>query len=181
MDDPTERPIPDSPSLEADPHAPPDLVAFKQAFRRHASGVGVVTSRRTNGTPVGFTATSLASLAAVPPLATFNIARSASTWPAIVENDYVIIHMLGIRNRPLAEKLAGPVEQRFVGDHWRPGPHDLPVLNNVTSWMLGRIVERVFVHTSAVVVVQIESGVLGNDDEALLYHDRTYRALGPGV
>jgi len=58
------------------------------------------------------------------------------------------------------------------------GPYGLPVLNNVTSWMVGRIVERVTVHNAAVVVVQIEGGGLGEDDDPLIYHERRYRALG---
>lgn len=166
------------PPLDGDPHAPVDLAAFKHAFRRHASGVAVITSTRVDGTPVGFTATSLASLSAVPPLATFNVARSASAWPAIVENDRVVIHMLGERNRAVAEQMSGPNEQRFAGDHWHRGPHGLPVLNDVTSWMVGRIIERVPVHNNAVVVVQIEEGGMGEDDLALLYHERTYRVPG---
>jgi len=160
---------------------PPDLAAFKRAFRRHAAGVAAITSLKADGTPVGFTATSLASLAAVPPLATFNMARTASAWPAIMENDHVIIHMLGVRNRALAEKLSGPAEQRFVGDHWEPGPYGIPVLRGVTTWMVGRIIERVSVHNNAVVVVQIEGGGMGEDDEALLYHERTYRAPGTAI
>jgi flavin reductase (DIM6/NTAB) family NADH-FMN oxidoreductase RutF len=160
---------------------PADLAAFKRAFRRHAAGVAAITSLNADGTPVGFTATSLASLSAVPPLATFNMARTASSWPAIARNDHVIIHMLGVRNRWLAEKLSGPADQRFVGDHWHPGPYGIPVLENVTSWMVARIIERVSVHNNAVVVVQIEGGGLGEDDEALLYHERTYRAPGTTV
>lgn len=54
------------------------ITAFKQAFRRHAAGVAIITARGPEGRPVGFTATSLASLAATPPLATFNMARTAS-------------------------------------------------------------------------------------------------------
>lgn len=180
-DHPAASPLPDAVPVENDPHAPADLTAFKHAFRRHAAGVAAITSRRANGTPVGFTATSLASLAAVPPLATFNMARSASSWPAMVENDHVIIHMLGVRNRALAEKLAGPHDERFQGTHWRAGPYDLPLLNDVTSWMVGRIIDRLFLHTSAVVVVQVEGGGLGEDDEALLYHERMFRAPGTSV
>ena len=172
------RDLPAPPALDTDPHAPGDLAAFKNAFRRHAAGVAVVTALDAQGLPVGFTATSLASMSAVPPLATFNMARSASSWPAVNETDRVIIHLLGLRNRALAERLAGPNTERFVGDHWRVGPYGLPVLNNVTSWMIGRIVERVSVHNAAVVVVQIEGGGLGEDDEALIYHERQYRALG---
>ncbi|TFD51605.1 flavin reductase [Cryobacterium frigoriphilum] len=163
------------PPLEADPNAPVDLAAFKHAFRRHAAGVAIVTSRRSDGTLVGFTATSLASLSAVPPLATFNMARTASAWPAILENDHVIIHMLGARNRGVAEIMSGPREHRFEGGHWHPGPYGIPVINDVTSWMVGRIIERVSVHNNAVVVVQIEEGGMGADDEALLYHERSYR------
>ena len=55
---------------------------------------------------------------------------------------------------------------RFDGDHWYPGPHGLPIIKDVTSWMIGRIVERFPVHNNAVVVVQIEQGELGDDDSA---------------
>jgi flavin reductase (DIM6/NTAB) family NADH-FMN oxidoreductase RutF len=152
----------------------PDLSAFRQAFRRHAAGVAIVTAQTADGTPVGFTATSLASLAAVPPLATFNMALSASSWPAILETDRVVIHMLGVRNKGVAEILSADNSQRFLGDHWHRGPYGLPVINDVTSWMVGRIVERFPVHNSAVVVVQIEQGELGEPDEPLLYHERRY-------
>lgn len=153
---------------------PDDLTAFKQAFRRHAAGVSIITALDGAGRPVGFTATSLASLAAVPPLATFNMARSASSWPAIAETDRVVIHMLGVHNRGVAQKLSGEQSDRFVGDHWHVGPHGLPVLNDVTAWMVGRIEERLTVHNNAIVVVQIEEGEVGDDDRPLLYHERQY-------
>ena len=152
----------------------PDLDAFKAAFRRHAAGVAVITARDAAGVPVGFTATSLASLAAVPPLATFNMARSASSWPAIAATERVAIHMLGARNRGLAQIMSGDHAARFIGDHWREGENGLPILDGVTTWMSGRIIERLSVHNSAVVVVQIEGGEIGPDDEPLIYHERRY-------
>lgn len=155
-----------------------DVTAFKQAFRRHASGVAIVTALEPDGTPAGFTATSLASLAAVPPLASFNMARTASAWRAVAEGERVAIHMLGSRNRALAELMAADHTLRFVGDHWAPGPHGLPILTGVTGWMIGRILQRVAVHNSAVVIVQIEDGALGDEDEALLYHERGFMKPG---
>jgi flavin reductase (DIM6/NTAB) family NADH-FMN oxidoreductase RutF len=166
------REVPPSDVPPSDPT--PDLSAFRQAFRRHAAGVAIVTALTPDGEPVGFTATSLASLAAVPPLATFNMALSASSWPAIAETERVVIHMLGARNKPTAEILAADNSRRFVGDHWYRGPHGLPVIKDATAWMVGRIVERVAVHNSAVVVVQIEGGELGAEDAPLLYHERRY-------
>lgn len=152
----------------------PDLAAFRQAFRRHAAGVAIITAQTSAGEPVGFTATSLASLAAVPPLATFNMARSASSWPAISETERVVIHMLGARNKGVAEILSADNSRRFVGDHWHRGPHGLPIIKDVTTWMVARIVDRFPVHNSAVIVVQIEEGELGPEDAPLLYHERRY-------
>ncbi|WP_423924200.1 flavin reductase family protein [Frigoribacterium sp. 2-23] len=150
------------------------MSAFKHAFRRHAAGVAIVTLRSPEGGPVGFTATSLASLAAVPPLATFNMARTASSWPAVESTEHVIVHLLGLGNRELAQRMAGPAALRFAADDWTEGPHGVPLLTGVTAWMSGRIIERVPVHNNAVVVIEIEDGGVGPDDDALLYHDRRY-------
>lgn len=132
-----------------------------------------------DGTPAGFTATSLASLAAHPPLATFNMARIASAWPAIESTERVIIHLLGVRNQAVAHRLSGPHADRFTGDHWRAGPHGLPLLNDVTAWMVGRIIERVPVADAAIVAVEIEQGALGGPDDALIYHERRYTRPEP--
>src|ERR1700710_1710212 len=166
-----------------EPHevAVDDLDAFKRVFRRHAAGVAAVTALDASGKPVGFTATSLASLAAVPPLATFNMAQIASAYAAMTVGNHVAIHTLGPRTRHLAQKLAADNAVRFEGDHWTPGPYGVPILEGVTSWMLGKIIEVHPVHNNAVIVVQIETGALGPEDEALLYHERTYRSPGEVV
>jgi flavin reductase (DIM6/NTAB) family NADH-FMN oxidoreductase RutF len=157
----------------------PGRDAFIQAFRRHAAGVAAVTSLVPDGRPVGFTATSLASLAATPPLATFNMARVSSAWPAMTVGNRVVIHMLGPRTRHLAERMAGDHDVRFAGEHWHAGPHSLPILDGVTAWMVGTIIDVHEVHESAVIVVRVEDGELGEHDEALLYHERQY--LRPGT
>lgn len=158
----------------SEPPVVDDLSAFTAAFRRLAAGVSVITALDPDGTPRGFTATSVASLAAVPPMATFNMARIASAWPAIERTDRVILHILGARNAGLARTMSGPHDERFAGDHWAAGPHGLPLLSGVPAWMVGRIVARTPVEDNAVVVVRIEDGALGDEDDALVYHERGY-------
>ena len=155
-----------------------DIEAFKQTFRRHAAGVAVVTTLLPDGSPAGFTATSLASLAAVPPLATFNMAQVSSAWPAMTEGNRVVIHTLGPRSRHHAQRMAADRNLRFAGGHFADGPHGIPVLTDATAWMLGRILEVHPVHGNAVVIVQIEDGALGEPDDALLYHERAYMKPG---
>lgn len=155
-------------------HASDAIAAFKHAFRRHAAGVAIVTTRLPDGSPAGFTATSLASLAAVPPLATFNMAQISSAWPGMTVGNHVAIHMLGPHSRHHAERMAADRELRFATDGWAVGPYGVPILDGVTAWMLGRILDVHPVHSNAVVVVEIEDGKLGQEDEALLYHERHY-------
>jgi len=150
------------------------LEALKSAFRRHAAGVAVITSVTPDGHPVGFTATSLASLAAVPPLATFNMAQTSSSWPAITVGNQVAIHMLGPRSRHLAEKMAADHSLRFAEDNWTTTDKGVPLLAGATATVVGHIVDVHPVHNNAVVVIQINHGILGDEDEALLYHERTY-------
>jgi len=158
-----------------------DQEAFRLAFRRLAAGVSVVTALTPQGDPVGFTATSLASLSSDPPLATFNTARSSSSWAAIEQTEHVLIHILGARNRAAAHTMSLDAQLRFRGEHWAPGALGLPQLKDVPAWMLGRVVGRYPVEESAVVVVRIEDGAFGEPDEPLLYHQRQYWRPGPAI
>jgi flavin reductase (DIM6/NTAB) family NADH-FMN oxidoreductase RutF len=114
-------------------------------------------------------------------MATFNMAQIASAWPAMTVGNRVVIHMLSPRTRAAAERMAADHRVRFDGDHWHPGPFDLPVIDGATAWIVARIVEVHPVHSNAVVVVEIESGELGEPEEALLYHERAYRIPGSVV
>lgn len=151
---------------------------LKAAFRRHASGVSVITLLGTEGQPVGFTATSITSLGTNPPLASFNVARGSSTWPHLKAAKYVAIHTLGARNLNLAQRMATDHTQRFVPQDWIIGPQGLPVFPAATSALIARVREIHDVENNAVVIVDVLEALLGAEDDALLYHHRRY--LQPG-
>jgi flavin reductase (DIM6/NTAB) family NADH-FMN oxidoreductase RutF len=145
---------------------------FREMFRRHAAGVAIITVNY-NGTPYGFTATSVASLSAQPPRFTFNMARTSSSWPAIANTTYIGVHMLGLYNQELADRFAR-TKNRFEGDHWEFGPYDVPVLKDVAGWLIGKIQMRLSFENNAVVVVEVVEGQVGEDGSPLLYHSGAY-------
>ena len=145
---------------------------FKEMFRRHAAGVAIITVNY-NGTPYGFTATSVASLSAQPPRFTFNMARSSSSWPAIANTTHIGVHMLGLDNQELADRFAR-TKDRFDGDHWELGPHEVPILKDVAGWLIGKIQMRLSFENNAVVVVEVVEGQVGEDGTPLLYHSGAY-------
>jgi flavin reductase (DIM6/NTAB) family NADH-FMN oxidoreductase RutF len=152
--------------------------ALKGTFRRHASGVAVLTTLDQDGQPVGFTATSVTSLGANPPLISFNVARGASSWPAISNAKYVAMHTLGSENLALAKKMADDHTQRFVGTDWSFGPRGLPIFEGVTSVLIVEVAQIVNIENNAVIVAKVVEGLLGLEQRALIYHERSYAVPG---
>jgi flavin reductase (DIM6/NTAB) family NADH-FMN oxidoreductase RutF len=152
---------------------------FLEAFRRHGAGISVVTLLKKDGLPTGFTATSLASLSASPPMATFNMSQTASSWSSIQEGTTLLIHMLSVDNVDIAKKMAGEASERFVGDHWSEGPDGLPLISGAHAWIHARVVATMEVDFSATVAVRILAGGLGPAADALVYQGQEYRRSQP--
>jgi flavin reductase (DIM6/NTAB) family NADH-FMN oxidoreductase RutF len=148
--------------------------ALKAAFRRHASGVAVITTRSPEGAPVGFTATSMTSLGSNPALVTFNVARGSSSWPALSVATHLALHMLGGNNVELARKMAADHAKRFLDNDWKESEFGLPVFQEVTAVLFVKVREFHAIEQNAVFITEVVSGLLGSDDGALLYNQRGY-------
>lgn len=150
---------------------------FLEAFRRHGAGIAVVTLRKKDGSPTGFIASSLASLSANPPVASFNMAQTASSWTSVAVDSPVLIHMLSTENLEVAQKMAGESDQRFDGDHWEDGPGGLPLLKNVHAWVSATVVAITEVEFSAMVAARITGGGFGSPATPLVYAHKTYQGV----
>jgi flavin reductase (DIM6/NTAB) family NADH-FMN oxidoreductase RutF len=163
-----------SSNIENMPIISDSVEALKNTFRHHASGVAVITLLDQDGKPVGFTATSVTSLGANPPLASFNVASGSSTWPSLCKATWVAIHTLGQGNQALAEKMASDHTKRFLDDDWVTGPKGLPIFPEASSVLIAAIREIHAVENNAVVIVDVVEGLSGVEQRPLLYFQRSY-------
>ncbi|MDQ0935541.1 flavin reductase family protein [Streptomyces turgidiscabies] len=155
--------------------ASPDLL--RSVFRQHAAGVAVITARGSAG-PVGFTATSLTSVCADPPLVSFGISTGASSWPAISGADHVGVHILGEHQQELAATFARSGADRFGAPTvWREGPEGVPVLDGVLAWLVCRTVTRVPAGDHRVVLAEVVVGDPAGAGRPLLYHQGRFNVL----
>ncbi|WP_256642409.1 flavin reductase family protein [Streptomyces murinus] len=155
--------------------ASPDLL--RSTFRRHAAGVAVITARGATG-PVGFTATSLTSVSAEPPMISFGVGTGASSWPAIAEADHIGVHILGEHQGDLAATFARSGADRFgAPTAWRDGPEGVPVLDDVLAWLVCRIVARVPAGDHRIVLAEVVLGDPTGGGRPLLYHQGRFTAL----
>ncbi|MFC8920572.1 flavin reductase [Streptomyces sp. WAC05374] len=154
--------------------ATPDLL--RSVFRRHAAGVAVITAAGER--PVGFTATSLTSVSADPPMISFGVGTSSSSWPVLAEAGHVGVHVLGEHQRDLAATFARSGADRFAEPtRWRPGPEGVPVLEGVLAWLVCRVVARVPAGDHRLVVAEVVAGDPDGAGRPLLYHEGRFNAL----
>jgi flavin reductase (DIM6/NTAB) family NADH-FMN oxidoreductase RutF len=155
--------------------ASPDLL--RSVFRKHAAGVAVITARGSSG-PVGFTATSLASVSADPPMLSFGVGTGGSSWPAIAATDHVGVHVLGEHQQELAATFARSGADRFgPGTAWREGPQGVPVLDDVPAWMVCKVVTRVPAGDHRIVLAEVLVGDSTGRGRPLLYHQGRFSRL----
>ena len=155
--------------------------AFLAAFSLHPAGVAVITAVGSNGAPVGFTATSLASFSAVPPRASFNIAQHASSYRSVGIGARVLLHFLAGHQVDIAQRMAGPSALRFEGEHWAPDDRGLPRLVGVRAVLDGHVVAVTEVGENASVIVEIDGGDTNVECSPLVYVERRYHAVGDVV
>jgi flavin reductase (DIM6/NTAB) family NADH-FMN oxidoreductase RutF len=149
---------------------------FLDAFRQHPGGVVVVTMHDDGAVPVGFTVTSLASLSASPPRATFNMIKSSSSFRAIRPRRRLALNFLGRSSAELGLTYAGPAGARFAGAHWRV-EDGLPVLPEATA-IVDCEIEWIHDHgTNVIVVLGVRGGRAAPSNDPLIYCNKTFAAI----
>lgn len=127
---------------------------------------------------MGFTATSLVSLAVAPPLVSFNISQGASSWPTLESADHVGVHLLAQNQHEIARVFATSGIDRFAAvPSWRAGPFELPILEGVLAWMAARVRTRVVAGDHVVVIAEVLQAAY-RDAAPLVYQDGRYTGVG---
>lgn len=152
---------------------------FKSAFRNHPAGVAVVTADAGQG-PVGLTATSVFSVSAEPPLLVFSVSSQSSSAPTILRADTLVVHLLGAAQLDLATLCATSGIDRFADTSiWDRLITGEPYFPAADGWIRGRVVQRMEAGNSTVIAVHaLQSHIVEEPSAPLVYHSRTWHALG---
>lgn len=155
---------------------------FKHAFRHHPAGVAIITADAGDG-PVAMTVSSVASVTIDPPTLVFSASAMSSSTPTIRRAETVVVHLLASDQVALAKLGARSGVERFGDDvEWGRLPTGEPYYPNANSWLRGRVVQRVDVHGSTLIVVEAiqakprAEGSAG-EPQPLVYHDRKWFIL----
>lgn len=153
--------------------------AFREAMRRTASGVAVVTSEGPAGR-VGVTVSSLCSLSMEPPSVVFCVHRDNRGLAALLENGVFVANVLCHGQTRVAESFAGLIpelrEDRFAVADWAPASTGAPALQGALCAFDCRVAS-VFDFASHRIVAGVVVGLEAAAAEPLVFSDRIFRRL----
>lgn len=92
-----------------------DPAQFRQLCGHFATGVVIITATAPDGSPVGMTANSFASVSLDPPLISVNVDHSAEMHGVLLTAKGFVLNILESGQEALSRRFAGNVPQRFDG------------------------------------------------------------------
>lgn len=159
-----------------------DLVAYKEALSRFASGVTVVTTRHDGGLH-GLTVSAFASISAEPPRVMISLGNATDSRPLIERSGSFAVHILGRQHVALGlrfAKLVPGVDDPFEGLSYRAEHTGAPVLSECLAWLDCRVETVLPVGDHTVFIGAVEAlGHAEGAPEPVLYYQRNWRVLGP--
>ncbi|MFD5690904.1 flavin reductase family protein [Streptomyces rubiginosohelvolus] len=174
---PQTLPRPDLRAVRDDERLPIAPAEFRRVLGHFASGVTVVTARDADG-PTGFACQSFASLSLDPPLVSFMVARTSTTWPRIARAGVFCVNILGAEQGALCRGFAVSGADKFAGVPYGEAPATgSPLLDSVPAWIDCRIHA---VHTGGdhlIVVGRVEALGAEEEGEPLLFHRGAFGRL----
>lgn len=175
-------PRPDLRAVREDERAPVAPAEFRAVLGNFASGVTVITAPAADGAdgPAGFACQSFASLSLEPPLVTFMVARTSTTWPRIARAGVFCVNILGAEQGALCRSFAVSGADKFAGVAYGPSPATgSPLLDAVPAWIDCRVQA---VHTGGdhlIVVGRVEALGAAGEGDPLLFHRGRFGRFAP--
>jgi flavin reductase (DIM6/NTAB) family NADH-FMN oxidoreductase RutF len=149
---------------------------FRAAMRQHAKGVAVITAGAAD--PVGFCATSLASVSLEPPVVSFSIGLRSSSWRTVESARHVMVHLLADSQADLASRFGRADAAKFGRrTRWHRDALGLPVLDDVLAWLLLALTSYFPVGDHALVLGRVIASRHAAAGQPLVHHNGEFAAL----
>ncbi len=110
-----------------------DRRALRGALGCFATGVTVMTTQRADGTPVGLTVNSFASVSLDPPLVLWSLASQSPSLGAFKAASHFCVNVLAAEQEALCLRFATPGADKFATIGWAAGEGGAPVIEGCVA------------------------------------------------
>ena len=167
-----------APSNAALSDAQIDHDAFRSAMGRYASGITVVAGH--DGVePIGFTCQSFYSVSLTPPLVSFSVMRTSSTYPRIRETGRFSVNVLEHKQSDISNQFARRGTDKWAGVEWNLSENSTPIIGGAIMWLECDIESEYEAGDHFIVVGRVNDMQFSKsaNGEPLVYFDGRYHTL----
>ncbi|MGX1676050.1 flavin reductase family protein [Streptomyces sp. NPDC055400] len=151
---------------------------LRNVLGRFATGVVAVASKDpATGSRSGLAANSFCSVSLDPPLVSFCVADTSTSWPRIRTGGLLGISILGVGQREAAARLAVTGGDKFHGMPWRSSPDGAPVLEGALAWLECSVEAEHPAGDHVIVVARVRRLDAVEDGDPLLFFRGAYGRL----
>jgi flavin reductase (DIM6/NTAB) family NADH-FMN oxidoreductase RutF len=148
---------------------------YRQALRRFASGITVVTV--TNGSELhGMTASSFAAVSLTPPMVLVSLEKGSHTRSLVMSSRKFAVNVLADNQEEVARAFSLAGHKPFEDLKFKPGQNGAPLLEGALAWIECDIHTTVDAGDHDVVIANVDH-CEARDGSPLVYFNRNYRSL----
>lgn len=151
---------------------------FRDTLGHYASGITIIAGMEQNQ-PVGFTCQSFYSVSTEPPLVSFSVMTTSTTYPRIRELGRFSVNVLAHDQDTVSNQFARSGTDKWAGIDWDRTAHGNPVIRDTLMWLDCEIWAEHEAGDHLVIIGRVleMSPEEWHRDEPLLYFKGRYRHL----
>lgn len=146
---------------------------FKKALGDYPTGVTIVTTTDQEGTPVGLTVNSFASVSLDPLLVLWSIDHKVSSLDIFTKGEGFAVHILAGDQQELCKAFASKNTDRFGQCSWKLSAHNLPIIEGVRAVLQCKLFKNVEAGDHTILIGEVVDIHLEEKDP-MLYHRRHF-------
>ena len=151
---------------------------FREAWRKFATGVSILTTRQPNGETYATTANSVASVSLDPLLVLVSVGTSGTTHANIVRERRFGINILRHDQAAVARHYAtsAPEERERLPQPHRQSPNGTTLLDDALACMDCRVVQEIVAGDHTIFIAEVEH-IEVNEGAPLVFYEGQYATL----
>ena len=153
---------------------------FKQAMRRLAATVAIITSRR-DGEWIGMAATAVSAVSADPPSLVIGVNKSASLHDALVISRSFCVNLLTPPHNDLVPPFSGKSkgQERFAFGRWEGHASGVPFLTDALASLFCQVDAELSYGSHTLFVGRVEAIRMAEATDPLIWQDGRCAAARP--
>jgi len=150
---------------------------LREAFGHFPSGV-IAIAAEVDGVRVGLAASTFVPVSLDPPLVSFCVQNTSTTWPKLKDLPTLGISVLGEAHDEAARTLAAKTGDRFAGLQTVSTESGAVFIDGTSVWLESSIEQLIPAGDHFIVILKVSDITVHPDVAPIVFHRSTFRRLG---